>query len=65
MNVKNVFTKKEKRQKTLTRKSVIGQLSTTRREGSAPNIRKEKNCLSGIVRKTGKKRQNKDLSLER
>ena len=62
MNVKNVLTKKEKRQKTLTRKSVIGQFSTTRREGSSRNIRKERKCLSGMERKTGKKHQNKDSS---
>ena len=60
-NFKNVLTKKEKRQKTLTRKSVIGQLSTTGREGSSRSIRKEKKCLLGMERKTGKKRRNKDL----
>ena len=38
MKVKNVLTKKEKRQETLTRKSMIGQLSTTGREESAQNI---------------------------
>ena len=52
--------------KMITRKFVIGQLSTTGREESARNIRKEKKCLSGIERKTGKKCQNKDSSsLER
>ena len=60
MNLKYVLTKKEKRQKTLTRKPVIGQLSTSGREESARNIRKKKNCLSCIERKTGKKHQNKD-----
>ena len=62
MNVNNVLTKKEKRQKTLTRKSVIGELSTTGRQESARNIRKDKKCLSGMERKTRKKRQNKDSS---
>ena len=42
MNVKYVLMKKEKRQITLTRKSVIGQLSTSGREESARNIRKKK-----------------------
>ena len=46
----------------LTRKSVIGQLTTTGREGSDRNIRKEKRCLSDMEGKTGKKRQNKDSS---
>ena len=66
MNVKNVLTKREKRQKTLTKMSVIGQMSTTGREGSARNIRTEKKCLSAMERKTGKKHQKKDSpSLER
>ena len=60
MKVKNVLTKKEKRQKTLTRKSVIGQLSTTGREGSSQSIRKKKKCLLGMERKTEKKHQNKN-----
>ena len=66
MKFKNFLIKKEKRQKTFTGKSMIGQLSTIGRKGSAQNIRKEKKCLSGMERKTGKKRQNKDSSsLER
>ena len=59
MSVKNLLTKKEKRQKTLTRKTVIGQLSITGREGNALNIRKEKKYLSGIERKTGKSAKTK------
>ena len=55
MNIKNVLTKKEERQNTITRKSLIGQLSTTGREGSARNIRKEKKYLSSMERRTVKK----------
>ena len=47
MNVKNVLTKKEKRQKTLT--------SPTGRKGSARNKRQEKKCLPGMKIKTRKK----------
>ena len=47
MNVKNVLTKKEKRQKTLT--------SPTGRKGSARNKRQEKKCLSGMEKKNRKK----------
>ena len=52
----NLIYEREKAKKA-NRKSVIGQLNTTGREGSARNIRKEKKCLSGMERKTGKKRQ--------
>ena len=57
----------EEREKTknANKKSVIGQLSTTRRDGSTRNIKKEKKCLSDM-KKPGKKGQNKDSSsLER
>ena len=54
MKVKNVLTKKEKRQETLTRKSMIGQLSTTGREGSAQNITREEVFIR-YGKKNGKK----------
>ena len=54
MKVKNVLTKKEKRQETLTRKSMIGQLSTTGREGSTQNITREEVFIR-YGKKNGKK----------
>ena len=42
LNVKNVLTKKEKKQKTVTRKSVIEQFRTTGREGSARNVERRR-----------------------
>ena len=65
MNIKNVLTKKEERQNTITRKSLIVQLSTTGREGSARNIRKEKKCLSSMERRTVEKAPKQRLVIFR
>ena len=54
-----MLTKKEKRQITLTRNTVIAQLSNTGRKGSAQNIRKEKTCLSSMEKKREKNTKTK------